>query len=275
MIQNLHANGLDVAGNGRPLATLDFADGESTTSMPELHLTAESLPPSADLLHLASLVTVGELSACFAHDIFNPLMLIRGHLQLIEEGLPEDHPLRVKFDVISRASRRIEDIARRMLDFSRKRSPRLGCFDVAELIEDAVRFMQPYFREHDIAVNTHAAPGLPSIHGDRAQMVQALVNLLQNAAEAMSNSQCRIVSVAASMEGNTMRIFVSDTGPGIHEADLPQIFSPFFTTKGERGTGLGLYITKKIIDDQGGTISVRTSPRGTSFILDLSLPQTH
>ncbi len=247
------------------LNTATAGSFEDTRSM------AETMPTSEDLLHVARLVTVGELSACFAHEVFNPLMLIRGHLRFIDEGLPPDHPLRLNFEVIERASRRIEDMARRMLDFSRKRSTAAESYDIAELMADALRFMQPYFQDQYTEVRLSVSPGLPRVEADRWQIVQALVNLLQNAAEAMSNCESRSLSVSATRVDEDIRIAIADTGNGIDSADLSRIFTPFFTTKGERGTGLGLYITRRIIEEHRGTIAVQTGSRGTTFVVSLPL----
>jgi two-component system NtrC family sensor kinase len=225
-----------------------------------------------ELMHFSRLITIGELSSCFAHEVTNPLMLIRGHLQFLEEAsVTEGHPLRMHLDVIDRASKRIEEMTRRMLDFSRKRTPRTEKSDFGELILDAVRFVQPYFHTQCIDVRVHTEPGLPFLSLDKWQMLQALVNLLQNSADAMADQPERVLSVAAGVEGNFIRVAISDTGSGIAAANIPHIFEPFFTTKGERGTGLGLYITRQVIRDHRGTIDVETSDRGTTFVISLPL----
>jgi signal transduction histidine kinase len=227
---------------------------------------------SADeLLHFSRLVTIGELSACFAHEVTNPLTLIRGHLRFVEDSITQDHPLRGSFEVIDRASRRIEDMARRMLDFSRKRPAHREECDFAEVIEDAIRFVQPYLRMQDIDVRVSVEPDLPLIPLDRWHVVQGVVNLLQNAADVMAEQSKRILSVTAGREGNQLRVAVSDTGTGIAQSNIPYIYKPFFTTKGERGTGLGLYVTRQVIVDHGGTIDVHTSDRGTTFVISLPL----
>ena len=102
-------------------------------------------------------------------------------------------------------------------------------------------------------------------------MIQALVNLLQNAADAMIDQSKRVLSITAKIETGRMRISVSDTGTGISAGNLPHIFEPFFTTKGERGTGLGLHITKQVVTDHGGTIDVQTDDCGTTFVISLPL----
>jgi two-component system NtrC family sensor kinase len=199
------------------------------------------------------------------------LMLIRGHLKFIDDGLEPDHPVRANFETIERAARRIEEMARRMLDFSRKSSSHTESYDLAELVADSVRFLRPYFQEQDTDVKVSVAPDLPQVNLDRGQMVQAMVNLLQNAAEAMANTESRSLSVSVTCQDSNVRIAVADTGRGIGKEDLPRIFTPFFTTKGERGTGLGLYITKKIVEEHQGSISVKTGSGGTTFVIFLPL----
>jgi signal transduction histidine kinase len=224
-----------------------------------------------ELLHFSRLITIGELSACFAHEVTNPLMLVRGHLKFIEESVPDEHPLRINFEVIDRASRRIEEMAKRMLDFSKKRAHKTELCDAAEIVSDALRFIQPYIRAQFVDVQVHLDPNLPPVRMDRWQMVQSIVNILQNAADAMADLEQRTVSITARVDGKQLRIAISDTGTGIPRADVDKIFDPFFTTKGERGTGLGLYITKQVVNDHGGAIDVQTGERGTTFLISLPL----
>src|SRR5207245_10648178 len=113
------------------------------------------------LLHFSRLVTIGELSACFAHEVNNPLTLIRGHVRFVEDSLPVYHPLRNSFEVIERASRRIEEMARRMLDFSRKKTQCAESCEVAELISDALILVQPYFTAQCIQVKIDPDSHLP------------------------------------------------------------------------------------------------------------------
>jgi signal transduction histidine kinase len=248
-----------------PVAAAMMESAASETAATKTNFTPN------ELLHFSRLITIGELSACFAHEVTNPLMLIRGHVRFVQDGLPQDHPLRLNFEVIERASRRIEEMAKRMLDFSRKRAPRTELCDVAEVIADAIRFVQPYFRTHNVDVQVHMEQDLPAIDIDRWQVVQAVVNLLQNAADSMEEQEKRLVSITVRVEGATMRLAIADTGKGIAPSHVARIFEPFFTTKGECGTGLGLYITRQVIEDHGGNIDVRTGNRGTTFVISLPL----
>src|SRR5947209_5611436 len=171
---------------------MNFATGTLMNATGQRGLTRTNF--SADeLLHFSRLITIGELSACFAHEVTNPLTLIRGHVRFVEESLPADHPLRVNFAVIERASRCIEEMAKRMLDFSKKRTRRTEACEIEELISDSVRFVQPYLRNHYIDVQVQLDPALPAVDLDRWQMVQAIINLLQNAADAMAESDKRVL----------------------------------------------------------------------------------
>jgi len=224
-----------------------------------------------ELLHLCGIVTMGQLAACFAHEVSNPMTLIKGHLRFVSESLGSDDPLRVNFEAIERSSRRIEELAKRMLDFSRRRVRRVSRCDMAEIVTEALQFVQPYLRRSFIDVRLDLAADLPFVAVDRWQMLQALVNVLQNAADAMEEVNGRLLSVTANVDGGHARIVVTDTGAGIPSANVSKIFDPFFTTKGDRGTGLGLYITRQIIEEHRGTIDIRTSNRGTSFVISLPL----
>jgi len=224
-----------------------------------------------ELLHFSRLITIGQMSACFAHEVANPLTLIRGHLRFVEESLAADHPLRFHFDVIDRASRRIDEMSKKMLDFSRKRARRTEPSDLADVISDALKFVQPLMRAQFVDIQSQIEPDLPLVSIDRWQIAQAIVNLLQNAGDAMAETNNRVLSISAGREGTQLRIAISDTGPGITPANMRRLFEPFFTTKGERGTGLGLYITRQVIEDHRGTINVHADHHGTSFVISLPL----
>jgi len=244
---------------------------DTRRGMQESYLSPGILPSSEDLLHVARLVTIGEMAACFAHEVMNPLTSIRGNLSIANYELPDDHPAHLYLEAIGRAERRIEELANRMLNFSKKRNAVAQSHDVAEIVADAMRFMQPYFHEQEANIRTRIPSGLPRIEADRWQIVQALVNLLQNAAEAMLASKERMLTVSVTQDDNDIRISIADTGRGIADDDLPRIFAPFFTTKGETGTGLGLYITRRIVEEHRGSISIETSSSGTTFTVSLPL----
>jgi signal transduction histidine kinase len=245
-----------------------------TTKVRELeqdHSDSSASVKGDELFHFSRLITMGQLSACFAHEASNPLSLIRGHLRFIDESLSADHPLRANLEVIDRASRRIEQMAKNMLDFSKKKTRRPSQCDVGELVAEALRFMEPYTRKNLIDVRVQLDPKLPYLTLDRWQIVQAIVNVLQNAGEAMTNVTPRILGIKACVAANHVRIAISDNGTGIPNSDLPNVFKPFFTTKGDRGTGLGLFITEQMIHEHRGRIEIQSENPGTTFIISLPL----
>src|SRR5207245_9550501 len=106
------------------------------------------------------LINIRQSSACCAHEIATPLILIKGPLRFVEESLPVDDPLRINFEVIERASRRIEETAKWLLDFSRKRKPGTEKFEVGELVSDGVRFTKPDIRIKNVDVGMQVAAGI-------------------------------------------------------------------------------------------------------------------
>jgi two-component system sensor histidine kinase DctS len=231
-------------------------------------------PASDDLLHVARLVTIGELAACFAHEVFQPLTMIRGHIAMMKEVLPSNDPLSDSLEAMSKAEKRIEDLARRMLDFSRKRDAKYDDHPIAEVIDDALRFVQPYLLGCNVQVKVSIEKDAPRLHADRWQILQVLVNLFQNAIDSMANSPFRFLAISVNRENADLRISIADTGCGIAKSDLPKIFMPFFTTKGQQGTGLGLYITRRVVDSHGGSIAVQSTTNGTTFTVGLPAQQS-
>ena len=254
-VRELEQTGLAFKGAGEEL---ENEDGRAS-------ITTE------ELFHFSRLITLGQLSACFAHEASNPLTLIRGHLRFIDESLSVDHPLRANLEVIDRASRRIEQMAKNMLDFSKKKTRRPTQCDVGELLSEALRFIEPYTRTNFIDVRLQLDPKLPYLTVDRSQVVQAIVNVLQNAGDAMTDINSRILGIKACVVANHVRIAISDNGTGIPNSDLPNVFKPFFTTKGDRGTGLGLFITEQVIHAHRGRIEIQSENPGTTFIISLPL----
>src|SRR3954447_13733185 len=120
-----------------------------------------------ELRHFSRLIMMGQLSACFAHEVTNPLTLIRGHLHFVQQTLPADHPVRGDFEVIERASHRIEEMSKRMLDFSKKQTRQVEPSDLAEVISDALRFVQPYMRSQMVDIQAQIEPDLPLVRLDR------------------------------------------------------------------------------------------------------------
>src|SRR5262249_9113049 len=148
MRRNTKVHGLDQTG-------VPYKSGRREVGNYVRNRTGQTTFTTEELFHLSRLITMGQLSACFAHEVTNPLTLIRGHLRFIDETLSADHPLRANLEVIDRASQRIEDMSKNMLDFSKRKTRRSLPCDVGELLMEAVRFIEPYMRMSFVDVQLH------------------------------------------------------------------------------------------------------------------------
>jgi signal transduction histidine kinase len=173
--------------------------------------------------------------------------------------------------------KRIEATINRFLDFARPQEPIFSTVNARDIIEEALLVVRPKANQQETVVSIDVNGELPAIRGDRKQLGEALVNLMVNSLEAMT--QRGELKVSAQMDhsqtadGTRKRLLisVSDTGPGIGESDRDKIFDPFFTTKAS-GTGLGLSIVQTIARGHGGEITyLSTSGRGTTFQLFLPI----
>jgi signal transduction histidine kinase len=225
------------------------------------------------LQHIVRLVTVGELALCFSHEVKSPLSVLLGCARIMERALPTDDPIRVQLDSITRNGLRMKEMTESILNFCRKRELSREPCDIQELIDEAVSLVEPCFddlRSPSVDVKIHVDKSCPSVAVDRWRIIHVFVNLLINAADAMTHSRQREIRILAEPADDGMvRISVSDTGTGMDADTASRAFVPFFTTKGERGNGLGLYIVHKTIEDHDGRITFETSAAGTVFCIGL------
>jgi signal transduction histidine kinase len=233
----------------------------------------EALMSEDGLRHISRLVTIGELAMCFSHEVNNPLTIVLGQAHMMRLSLPDNDPIRIQLDDIERHGKRIKGMTDSILNFGRKREKTKDRCAPEELIQEAVRFVGPYFLNFaapPIVVKIDVELGCPNVAVDRWEMIHVLVNLLNNAADAMTQTRQRLVTLTAQRESpGTIRISVADTGSGIDPEDAGRVFTPFFSTKGERGNGLGLYIARSTVEEHGGTIAMQTGEGGTVFTICL------
>jgi two-component system NtrC family sensor kinase len=220
------------------------------------------------------LAAVGQLAAGVAHEINNPLtgvLTFSSYLLKRAEDKPE---FKEDLEVIVRETKRCREIVKGLLDFSRQSPPEKHESDVNEIVERAIRIVQTQLDTNHIVLQKHLNTHLPKIHADANQIQQVLVNLLLNANDAMAEKG-GILTVdsgnagsdgSKGNSGNDIEIRVTDTGCGIPGANLQKIFDPFFSTKGPKGTGLGLAVAWGIIEKHGGRIEVESEAgKGTTF----------
>lgn len=221
------------------------------------------------------LAALHTLSAGMAHELRNPLGAMDLNLHLLEEelneqGIPADRTAHY-LHVLNAECRRLSGILDNFLKFARPGSVGLHEVDVRVAIEHVVALMQFEADERKIVLEYVVEKDLPPVLGDETQISQVLVNIVVNSFHAIGNGGCcRIMAQAESVDDRRwVEISVSDTGVGIPEDALPRLFEPFYTTKSS-GTGLGLAVAYRIMQDHGGSISVAsTSANGTTFSLKL------
>ncbi|MEX5213006.1 MAG: ATP-binding protein [Nitrospiraceae bacterium] len=218
------------------------------------------------LVRRERLASVGQLLAALAHDLRNPLGVIRSSAQIIlDRNRPDsvkEEVARYVIDEVDRLTHRINDFLR----YARQKPPEPQPVAAEELLREALRHWKAQAGQERIAVDRRLAPALPLISVDPHQVKEALVNLFMNASEAMPSGGTLTVGTKRAASGS-VELTVADTGIGISEANIRRIFEPFFTTK-EFGTGLGLTNVKRLVEDNGGTLQVTSKEgTGTEFVL--------
>ena len=218
------------------------------------------------------LSSLGMLTAGLAHEIRNPLVAIRTFTQLLPERYL-DQEFRNSFQALAlKEIDRICGLVNDLLSFARPTAPNTSAQDVNEIVENIARILETEAKEQDVKILLHLADGLPKIFIDKEQIKQVCMNLILNAIQSIEGGGLVEASTHPFGENGSrgfVQIEVRDTGIGIPEKDLENIFNPFFTTRKD-GSGLGLSISHQIVKEHGGYIVVESQVgRGTSFFVRL------
>lgn len=214
------------------------------------------------------LAALGQLTAGLAHELRNGLNNISGYATMLADALPASDPLhRFPAGILEDAAD-LESMLNRFLSFAREAPLTSTAVALPRLIAKILGRLQPELHARRIILVNAADRGVPPVHGDPAQLAQALTNVLLNAIEAMGRTG-GVLTLKLTSEGQGIELCITDTGPGIPPEEQELVFNPFFTTKPD-GTGLGLPITHRIITQHGGEIRLDSRPgRGTSVIITL------
>jgi signal transduction histidine kinase len=230
---------------------------------------------SQQLWQAAKLATMGELAASIAHEMNNPLATVSLRVEMLLGAMAPDAPQRRALEVIQREVERMGQLVGSLLQFSRRSQQQVSTLDVREEIECTLELIHYHLRNHEIAIMCKFAPDVPMVQADRQQLRQLFLNLFTNASDAMPQGGTLTLQVRADPAGQQIEIAISDTGTGIAAEDLPRVMEPFFTTKPEgRGTGLGLPICRRIVQEHQGTLYIAsTVHEGTT--VSITLPIQH
>jgi len=234
---------------------------ESRVEIERLHRTQMSRAE-----HMA---TLGEMATGLAHEIRNPLAGIAGVIEIIGRDLPDSSPARAVVKDVRQEIARINRIVTDLLQTARPHPPKVRKSDLNTTVEHAVMLGRQQGLSKGVEISLHKDPSLPEVEHDSDQIHQVMLNLLLNALQAIdSNGK---IAVTVELKGDNAVIEVADNGRGIAPELLPNIFRPFFTTKGD-GTGLGLSLARRIIEDHQGRIDVTSAVgKGTTFSVVLPL----
>lgn len=226
---------------------------------------------NAQLVQSEKLSAVGELSASIAHEVKNPMVGIVGFAQLGQEStsLPE---MQEYFRLIEHDAFRANKILQNLLEFSRPPEMDFELLELNEVVKGALGLCVHQLQMHGVRVETQWASGLPPIRANSNQLRQVMLNLMLNAGQAMESSPQKLITVTtARADAGFVEIRVADTGPGLAEEVKSQLFKPFFTTKRRgQGTGLGLSVSRSIVEAHRGQIRAEGAMgQGATFVIRL------
>ena len=256
--------------------------GTLATSVDEMaKRIAERAELASALARGDRLASVGVMSAQVAHEINNPLTTVLGYAKLLQEDKPEGHPDRAGLELIASEAERMKKIIGSLLEYAR--APRQseptvaasgdpGSAELAAVVRHVEALVAPQLRKAKASLVVEV-PDQRAVSIEAHALQQVLVNLVQNAAQAMETGGTITVSARAMPGDIATAISVADDGPGIPVKDRPRVFDPFFTTKAPgTGTGLGLAVCKHLVATAGGTIEVGEGPNGRGAEFKITLP---
>ena len=248
----------------------------TTTDIDDQKRTEEALRQAqGDLAHINRVETMGELAASLAHELMQPISGAITNADVCLQKLGHDKPeldeVRAGITRIGRDAKRAADIIARIRSQFEKGAPNREVFDVSEIIRETTALLRGEAVRHNISVRMELAADLPKIIGDRVQLQQVAMNLIVNSIEAMKDVEGmrEMLIHTERVEEGQILVSVSDTGKGFPPHLAEQIFDPFFTTK-PHGTGMGLRISRTIIESHGGRLwAVGSNGHGATFHMSL------
>jgi len=220
------------------------------------------------IMQTEKLAALGQLSAGVAHEINNPLGGIKVCLNNLQSAMLSGQAREEHMKVINDAIDRIQRIVRQLLDYAKNSPLSMKPVSLNDILSHVLDFVAYTIRQKNIALRIELAENMPFVLADSDKLEQVFLNLLINAVQAIGLDG--IISVKTSFTESRCIVTVSDSGPGIPSDIIEKVFDPFFTTKEVgQGTGLGLTVSKAIIEQHGGSINIASSPAGTVFRITL------
>jgi len=221
------------------------------------------------------MTSLGRVAAGIAHEIRNPLSGINIYLKTLDKIASQYNNHEKVTQILSQlqsASNKIESVIKRVMDFSKPSEPKFTLMDINQPIKDALNLSSVTLRKSGIHFLTALSDDLPKCNADFHMIEQVILNLINNASEAMQNmDKDKKINISSFLENGVICIRICDSGPGVPEGITKNIFDPFYTTKSS-GAGIGLSICHRIITDHGGSFHISNAvPRGAEFIIRIPL----
>lgn len=223
-----------------------------------------------DKVHSERLASIGMMAATFAHEIRNPLTSLKTFAQLMPEKYNDEEFRNYFSKIVEGEIEKIDGLISDLLDFStEKKSSRSNNFDLVSLVDETVDYMKGKldFEKKNISIEKNYGSSVIEMSGDATNLKQAFINIISNGCQAMKGEG--LLKVHINPDSEHVDVAITDTGDGIHPDDISKIFDPFVTTK-QMGIGLGLAISKRIVEDHKGSIKVKSQlSKGTTFTISL------
>jgi GAF domain-containing protein len=236
-------------------------------------LTGELGSVQSRLIETEKMAALGEMAAGLAHEIRNPLATIGGFARRLHKKLPEEFNFKNYASIVIREVDRLETLLQDVLTYSKQVPPSFEPCQLNAIVRDMVDIYREDFQDSNISLDINLDPSLPQVEADAQQVKQVLINLFSNAKQAMYGGGKLTIETSHwhTASGTGVAIAISDTGGGVPPDVVANLFNPFFTTKRE-GTGLGLALSKRIVEGHGGDIGViNREGEGLTFVLHLPL----
>jgi two-component system, NtrC family, sensor kinase len=222
----------------------------------------------ARVIQQEKMAACGLLAAGIAHEVGNPLAAVSSLVQMLQRRDPDPYTLE-KLDLASRQLLRIQRTIRELIDFSRPASTAVTHVRLLDVVDEALGIAKYYQRTKQRAIRASIGADVPSVRGVRDHLTQVVLNLVLNAVDATETGGSIRIEASASEENGIVSLTVEDDGRGITLADRCRLFQPFFTTK-PHGTGLGLFVSRQIVEEMGGRLDYRGEPgEGSAFTVRL------
>ena len=222
----------------------------------------------AQLMQSERMAATGELAAQIAHEINNPLGIIKNYVGIAKMLMPEEDSNRENLRIVDQEINRIAGIVRRLLKFAKPGSEDIQNVQINQILEELLALLRGQLFRSKIEVTVDLHENIPEVSISTDQMRQVFLNLIKNAEDAMADGGK--LTVRTRYRKGLVEVEISDTGCGIPSEDVKNIFEPFFTTKGVKGTGLGLSVSYGIVKNYSGEINVESEPgRGTTITIQL------